>query len=135
MVLVCLFMLYGWIIGVLIHPQKNAALEKGLCISSMWCDSSTFLLQNNQKNPHHFLQILILASWCIFNLVASRYALLKCLLCGKARLHQCHWRKMYSLLLLLLFLGKMQSHLMHKISLMKQQEWEGILTFLCLFVE
>lgn len=42
---------------------------------------------------------------------------------------------MYSLLLLLLFLGKMQSHLMHKISLMKQQEWEGILPFLCLFVE
>lgn len=40
---------------------------------------------------------------------------------------------MYSLLLL--FLGKMQSHLMHKISLMKQQEWEGILAFLCLFAE
>lgn len=29
----------------------------------------------------------------------------------------------------------MQSHLMHKISLMKQQEWEGIFAFLCLFVE
>lgn len=38
---------------------------------------------------------------------------------------------MYSLLLfLLLFLGKMRSHLMHKISLMEQQEWEGILAFL-----
>lgn len=29
----------------------------------------------------------------------------------------------------------MQSHLMHKISLMKQQEWEGMFAFLCLFVE
>lgn len=41
---------------------------------------------------------------------------------------------MYSLLLLL-FLGNMQPHLMHKISLMKRQEWEGILAFLCLFAE
>lgn len=38
---------------------------------------------------------------------------------------------MYSLLLfLLLFLGKMRSHLMHKISLMEQKEWEGILALL-----